>query len=149
MKNILVPIDFSPVSRRTLAEAVRLAVALRMRIWLQHVVPNPTYAENLYGGTVDVLALLHDAAKAAGRHLRRIRDRHPDLMAVLPVETGHPPPIILAQARRLRAAFIVLGSHGHGAAYDLLAGSVAQAVLRRATCPVVVVPARGRPKPKA
>ena len=35
-----------------------------------------------------------------------------------------------------------LGPHGHGAVYRALVGSVAEGVVRGATCPVVVVPAR-------
>lgn len=49
---------------------------------------------------------------------------------------------LLAEQGRLAADAIVLGSHGHGALYDLLVGSVAEGVLRRAPCPVVVVPSR-------
>ena len=45
---------------------------------------------------------------------------------------------ILEEARNLSAAFIVIGSHGHGAVYELLAGSTTHGVLHRAPCPVVV-----------
>ena len=33
-----------------------------------------------------------------------------------------------------------MGSHGHGAIYELLVGSVTEGVLRKARCPVLVVP---------
>jgi len=39
---------------------------------------------------------------------------------------------------------IVMGSHGHGALYELLVGSITQGVLKAAKCPVVVVPAAGK-----
>ncbi|MDP2138472.1 MAG: universal stress protein, partial [Candidatus Didemnitutus sp.] len=51
---------------------------------------------------------------------------------------------ILATAKRLKATYLVLGSHGHGAAYDLIAGSTTNGVLRRAPCPVLVVPSKRR-----
>jgi len=51
---------------------------------------------------------------------------------------------ILAQAGALRADYIVMGSHGHAALYELLAGSTAHGVLLKAACPVVVVPPAGR-----
>jgi nucleotide-binding universal stress UspA family protein len=35
----------------------------------------------------------------------------------------------------------VVGSHGHGAAYDLLVGSISAGIIRKAEVPVVVVPA--------
>jgi nucleotide-binding universal stress UspA family protein len=48
---------------------------------------------------------------------------------------------VLAQAKRLKADVIVLGSHGHGAVYNLVVGSTANGVLKHAPCPVLVVPA--------
>ena len=38
------------------------------------------------------------------------------------------------------ADFIVLGSHGRGAMHDLLVGSTAHMVIRKAPCPIVLVP---------
>jgi nucleotide-binding universal stress UspA family protein len=58
---------------------------------------------------------------------------------------GFPVPVILAQAKELGALYIVLGSHGHTAFYDLVVGGTARGVLRRAGCPVVVVPAQPAP----
>jgi nucleotide-binding universal stress UspA family protein len=49
---------------------------------------------------------------------------------------------IVEEAQRLDAAMIVMGSHGHGALYDLLVGSVTNGVLRKSEKPVVVVPGR-------
>ena len=51
---------------------------------------------------------------------------------------------IIEEAGRLKVDMIVVGSHGHGAMYQLLVGSVSEGVLHRATCPVLVVPARKR-----
>lgn len=71
----------------------------------------------------------------------------------LPVEavqvTGFPPLCILEQAKKRSANYIVIGSHGHTAFYDLLVGSTTSGVLKRATCPVVVVPAPKKQSRKA
>ena len=62
---------------------------------------------------------------------------------------------IIEQAQKSRAAYIVMGSHGHSALYDLLAGSTTTGVLKRSTCPVLIVPpapkpaAKSAPKPAA
>jgi nucleotide-binding universal stress UspA family protein len=40
----------------------------------------------------------------------------------------------------LDADLLVLGSHGHGTAHDMAAGSTSQRVFHHAACPVVVVP---------
>ena len=43
------------------------------------------------------------------------------------------------------ADYVVMGSHGHTALYDLLVGSTTHGVLMRAKCPVVIVPAAAKP----
>ena len=47
---------------------------------------------------------------------------------------------ILDKATKYGAGLVVVGSHGHGALYNLLVGSVAEGVIRHSTVPVVVVP---------
>ena len=49
--------------------------------------------------------------------------------------------LIVEQAEKSRADYIVMGSHGHTAFYDLLVGSTTHGVLMRAKCPVLIVPA--------
>jgi nucleotide-binding universal stress UspA family protein len=56
--------------------------------------------------------------------------------------SGLPARKILGEADRLEATLIVMGSHGHGALFNLLMGTVCNGVLRKSRCPVVVVPAR-------
>ena len=48
---------------------------------------------------------------------------------------------ILEESGRLGADVIVVGSHHHSALYDLFIGSFTHDLLKRATCPVLVVPA--------
>jgi nucleotide-binding universal stress UspA family protein len=54
---------------------------------------------------------------------------------------------ILEQARKHKVDYIILGSHGHTAFYDLLVGSTTHAVLKKTTCPVIVVPSPRKKKP--
>jgi nucleotide-binding universal stress UspA family protein len=49
---------------------------------------------------------------------------------------------ILKEMARISPDFIVIGSHGHGRIYKLLVGSMADAVIRKTRCPVVLVPSR-------
>jgi nucleotide-binding universal stress UspA family protein len=53
---------------------------------------------------------------------------------------GDPKKQILAVANDWGADLIVLASHGRGGIARLLVGSVAEAVLRHANCPVLIVP---------
>jgi nucleotide-binding universal stress UspA family protein len=145
MKNILVPIDFSPVTRQVEREAIALARALGARPVFLHVVQPPTVVTDYAGMTLeDTAELMLDARKWAGRLLIRLRAklRAQQVNAGTILETGAAVPCIVAEARKLKASLIVIGSHGHTAFYDLLIGGTARGVLQRATCPVVVVPAR-------
>jgi nucleotide-binding universal stress UspA family protein len=47
---------------------------------------------------------------------------------------------ILNQADELNADLIVMGTHGHGAMYNLLVGSTTKGVLKHSTRPVLLVP---------
>ena len=49
---------------------------------------------------------------------------------------------ILDEARDRQVDLLVIGSHGHGTIERWLLGSVVEKVLRKATCPVIVVPVR-------
>jgi nucleotide-binding universal stress UspA family protein len=55
------------------------------------------------------------------------------------VRDGDPSEEILAVARETRSDLIVMGTHGRTGVGRLLMGSVAEQVMRRATCPVLTV----------
>ena len=47
---------------------------------------------------------------------------------------------ILAMAEQYEIDMIVMGSHGHGAWYELVVGTVSEGVVHRASCPTLIVP---------
>jgi nucleotide-binding universal stress UspA family protein len=143
MKPVLVAIDFSPVSHAVLRVATDLARAIHGRIFLLNVVQPPSIATDLGPLVGEVLQFTAEIERGARRHLHQIQKR---LAARnVTVDTiclqGFPVAQIIARAKELEAEYIVLGSHGHTAFYDLVAGSTASGVLKRAKRPVVVVPA--------
>jgi nucleotide-binding universal stress UspA family protein len=48
----------------------------------------------------------------------------------------------LKEADLLEAGLIVVGTHGHGAVYDVLIGSYSAGIIRKSKLPVLVVPVR-------
>lgn len=60
------------------------------------------------------------------------------------VAVGRPAAEILESASRLGADLIVMGTHGASGFEHFVVGSVAERVLRRATCPVLTVPPRAQ-----
>ena len=149
MKTILVPVDFSAVTAQVARAACTMANLTGSRLVLLHVLPEVTAFE-MYGLGSEIIretALAREEIR--GRDLavlaRRCARKAKAVRTLL--GTGKAATVILAEAKKLKASYIVLGSHGHGAVYDLVTGSVAQGVLRRASCPVFVVPVRpGRSK---
>lgn len=148
MKTLLVPIDFSRVSRYVLAEAAKLARLTRSRIALLHVVQPPTVISD-YGPVFEsVVQFTAQAEKASARRLASLKAKLKagGIQTVTVLKTGSPVFNILEQAKKLAAAYIVVGTHGHTAFYDLLVGSTTSGVLKRTTCPVLVVPTPSKEK---
>jgi nucleotide-binding universal stress UspA family protein len=143
MKTILTPIDFSTVSDAVVKEAATLARALDGRVVLLTVVQPPvTIAE--YAPMLESIAEITAAGeKNAARQLAKLEEKlKADFVSAETVQAvGAPIAHILEQAEKCDADYIVMGSHGHTALYDLLVGSTTHGVLMRAKCPVVIVPA--------
>jgi nucleotide-binding universal stress UspA family protein len=62
----------------------------------------------------------------------------PDVAVSSAVIEGHPVPVLIEAARD--ADLLVVGSRGHGRLLGTLIGSVSQALMAHAPCPVVLVP---------
>lgn len=142
MKTILAPIDFSDGTRTVIAEAVALARALEARLVLLNVIqPLPASASE-FGFAEATAKIAAAAAGNADRRLAHIQEQlGEDGIAVSTFHAvGTSGDTIIARARELSADYIVIGSHGHGAFYDLIVGSTTSRVLKEATCPVLVIP---------
>ena len=107
------------------------------------VAPLPTL---LYGidpfTQTELVSYGRSARKAAAHKMAALehwfKKRCPNTKMAL--HEGSPPENVLRAANKVHADYIVLGSHGHGAMHDLLVGSTAHVVLKKSTCPVVLVP---------
>ena len=142
MKTILAPVDFSPITQRVVEEAAALARALAGRLVLLNVVPPPPMMASEFADSDVAVQVVERAERIAARKLSRLQKQlsagHVTAHAIHLV--GLPGPRIVEQAERLEADYIVIGSHGHGALYDVLVGSTATRVLKDTPCPIIVVP---------
>jgi nucleotide-binding universal stress UspA family protein len=142
MKNILVPVDFSEITDSVVATARALAQAFSAKLWLLHVAaPDPDFV-GYEAGPQSVRDQLAGRLRAEHRRLQeeaaRLRDGGIEAAALL--IQGPTVEKILTEADRIGADLIVLGSHGHGAVYRSLLGSVSESVLRKTACPITIVP---------
>ncbi len=142
MKTILTPVDFSSATRGVIAVALDLARTTGGRVVLLHAVQHPVITTD-YGLTAEVLQQTIEANETAARrqiaHLEKsLADQGVAVTSRL--AGGFAAGNIIEEAGKLHADYVVLGSHGHTAFYDLLVGSTTSAVLKKAPCPVVIVP---------
>ena len=171
MADLLVPIDFSDTTSIVLATASRLARSLGARIALMHVeghghghvgavgesrqevhlaATRPAALQDQHHTPAPPFRTVHVAGENVSvLHAQELLQRHVDALraqglTVAPIlVSGRPAEKIVMEAERLQPVLIVLGSHGHGALHHLLLGSVSEGVLRKASCPIVIVPCRG------
>ncbi len=134
---ILVPVDFSLVTADVVHRAIRLAVGFDDQIELLHV------EETEFGEVVRRdNRLPAGRAEKAGEKLRalcdEIRDEGVDVYATM--LRGDAAKLILEEAQNRRVDSIVIGSHGHSAHYQNALGRVSEQVVKKARCPVMVVP---------
>jgi nucleotide-binding universal stress UspA family protein len=143
MACILACIDFSDVSERVLATGAKLSHAHGIELVALHVAaPDPEFVGYEVGpqSVRDQLAgQLREQHRELGARVAALVGQ--GLRARPLMVQGVTAECINEHAQRLGAELLVLGSHGHGKLHQLLVGSVADAVLRRARVPVVLVPA--------
>ncbi len=143
---ILAAIDFSAIADKVIAETGRLAGRLGAELYLLHVVPP---SSPVIEPAQDELVLLPAEPPAVpgidteSEKLRSIADAFIKSGIATTVIVTHNLEVegIVSQSEKIGAEMIILGSHGHGALFHLLIGSVSEGVIRRASCPVVIIPA--------
>jgi len=147
MRTFLVPVDFSAVTDKVIDAALAFAGAFHGRIVLLHII-HPTVVG---GGEYALPAEALDEVLASERRIalqkldgRCESFRRAALECTVSVEVGSPDRVILAEADKLSADYVIMGSHGHGKLYDLLVGSTAGGVIKRAKCGVIVIPPADR-----
>lgn len=142
MKTFLVPVDFSAVSEEIIDTAVSFARSFGGKVALLHVVQPPIITSEYALPVGAVQEAMVASEKTAATKLAVYADTFKN--AGLSVETvvHHGPPVhaILEEAAKVKADFILMGSHGHGKIYDLLVGSTASGVIKGAKCGVIIMP---------
>jgi nucleotide-binding universal stress UspA family protein len=141
LRRILVPLDFSGLSRQALGSAVPLARKYRAKISLVHVVQLPVVMEALPGGSAYLPVNTDDLLNAAKAHLAELATRlvPRELLDQTVVAEGNPAYEVISTAESLKADLIVLSTNGRSGLKRVLLGSTAERIVRHAHCPVLTV----------
>lgn len=143
-KSILVPSDFSEYSDRALQKAVDLAKQFKSRIYLLHVIDKGVQqCVEQYCLSPEVMAQMEREDREVSRQLleqqvNRVPEAR-DIEILLDIRKGYPDVEIIKDQREKNPDLIVIASHGRTGILENLLGSTADKVLRKASCPVLLV----------
>jgi nucleotide-binding universal stress UspA family protein len=148
MKNILVPIDFSPYSISAAKMGVLVAEKTGATLHLLHVANIPVGWANQSLKERQKNPVLEKRFLDAQIKLKKFtRSRFFKSIPVTTTVKGDVPfEQILSFAKAHPIQLIVMGAHGAGETTNLFIGSTAQRVLRMASCPVLSVKKNYTPK---
>jgi universal stress protein A len=143
--HLLVPVDFSKHSKKTIEYATQLAALTGAAIKILHVLQMPEFPPAFYQG----LHMVHDPMKthleaaklAASSELSLFCEQifAQGIEAEPILRVGNPYEEIVNVAKETGVDLIVIGSHGKTGPGRLLLGSIAERVVQYAPCPVLVV----------
>jgi nucleotide-binding universal stress UspA family protein len=139
MNKILLPVDFSNASLTVVHQAAFLARHFHSEIILLHVVTPLSYPSGLLesGDALTARDLHAEIVKRAQKDLDQpLRPELEGLAVKRLLLRGDPAREISQTAREEKVGLIVMSTHGHGASYRFLLGSVAAKVLHDSDCPV-------------
>jgi nucleotide-binding universal stress UspA family protein len=142
-KSILCPTDLSDASVRALTYAGAFARWYEAQLTVLHVVPTfepITVAPDIFNGPVQLVVPM--SREEIREDMRRITNRAgmESREVILSAQDGDPATNIVDHALETAADLVVMGTHGRSGFERLLIGSVAEKVVRKAPCPVLLVP---------
>lgn len=140
LRKILIPIDFSECSKNALQYAKPLADQFQAEIELVYVSTlNNLGIEGLAG--TDLMTLRTNLKKGAKTQMSEIAVSHEftDDAITFHTREGRAATEIVELAKERDIDLIVMATHGYSNINHVLLGSVAENVVRHATCPVLVV----------
>ena len=147
IRRILFPTDFSPAAQHAQNYAVMLAERFSAELHSLHVIPDPYPIPGSEGSWIlsddTVPKRTHEAELELA--VRMEAALAANLTVVRAVMVGQPVQDIIDYSKTHAIDLIVIGTHGHTGLSRLLLGSVAEKIVRLASCPVLTVHPKDHP----
>ena len=138
---ILVPVDFNALATAALEHAAALALEAGATIIVTYSDTFEPPVEFTAQQMTDVAEAIRQSRRRTAEELERYAHEHVPETVALQTEVREALPVegILAAIEEHQPDLVVMGTHGRGRLTRLMFGSVAQAVLRATTVPVVTI----------
>jgi universal stress protein A len=134
-KRILCPLDFSENSQFALGYASSLAMEAGAKLFLVHV----DDSQVPYDAGFAAYVATPNNTEILLERLREVRPTRAEVETQHELLIGHPADAIVDFAKNHDIDLIVMGTHGRTGLARFVMGSIAEAVVRRADCPVLTV----------
>lgn len=142
MSAIIVAVDFSEPSHKALDAAVALAKDLKADLVLVHALtPLPPGSKAGHLDPVTKLRLESEVKQTEQIAAKWAKQVGKKVQAQTVVRIGKPADIVAEEAKRHKASWVVVGSHGRTGIKRAVLGSVAESIVKGSVVPVIVVPA--------
>lgn len=145
VKKILAPTDFSDVSKLGISYAFDLARDVGAEVIAYHAITVEDEVKAVRANLVHIYDLVGEKRRLLNEF---IADNFGDRMNLVElrqvVEIGAPFQNIVDIAAKENVDLIVIATHGRTGLDHMMLGSVAEKVVARASCPVLVIPRRRR-----
>lgn len=136
---ILVATDFSDTAEQALDYAIALAGKLGAKIYLLNAIGLPTFGVVPELGVAATSTMIDGMVADNQKALDKLIATKAPMKLHAIMRTGDPRDLIVDTAAEIGADLIVMGTHGRRGVTRALLGSVAEGVLRHATCPVLTI----------
>ena len=143
INKILIPVDFTDCSRRAFYVALEMAAKFQARctvLFVQEPITGRDWSPKKYKQAYQDLTRIEDGVKK--RIGEFIEDGNYEISEKdfdVEIAVGKPFVEILRRARDVGVDLVIMGSHGKMAGDEVVMGSTAERVVRRAPCPVLVI----------
>ncbi|HOO89874.1 MAG TPA: universal stress protein [Syntrophales bacterium] len=140
-RKILYPTDFSDVAHKALDFVECLKDAGAQEVIIVHIIEKGNFDAIARYATKDILEIEKDLENRAAAEIKPVEERlkQKGFKVKVIIKKAVPYLGILEVEKKEKVSLIVVGSHGTSNIAEMLIGSVAQRIVRRAKTPVLVI----------
>jgi len=139
IKNILVPVDFSKPSKKTVTYCLTLAKQFNARLLIAHIVPTSSMLP--YAFPLETVEIERNQEQTARREIEQlVPDEYKDAYKIQTiVKTGSIDSELVEIVRSEAVDLVIMGTHGRRRFVGWFIGSVTERLLRKLPVPLLTV----------